>query len=60
MVKAAVGGDWKGYLSPLLNVIAIGVSFLAPWIAASLYVLVALIWLVPDRRIEHALEARGR
>jgi uncharacterized membrane protein len=56
LLKAAVGGDWKGRLSPVLYVIAIVAAFWVPWVSASIYVLVALIWLVPDRRIEHALE----
>ncbi len=51
----ATGGDWKGYLSPALYLAAIGVSFVNPRIAQALIVLVALIWLVPDRRIERVL-----
>ena len=56
MLKSAVGGDWKGKLSPLLYVIAIASTFWVQWLALALYVLVALLWLVPDRRIEHALQ----
>jgi uncharacterized membrane protein len=55
LLAAALGKDWKGKLSPILYLSAIGLSFLKPWIATALYVLVALIWLVPDRRIERAL-----
>ena len=51
----ALGKDRKGKLSPVLYAVAIAASFIRPWIAGSIYVLVALIWLVPDRRIEHAL-----
>jgi uncharacterized membrane protein len=51
----AVGRDWKGKLSPLLYVVAIPLAFWSQWIALSIYVLVALMWLVPDRRIEHTL-----
>ncbi|MEZ5289069.1 MAG: hypothetical protein R2712_30555 [Vicinamibacterales bacterium] len=51
----AVGSDWKGKLSPLAYIIAIPSAFVASWISLTLYVLVALIWLIPDRRIEHAL-----
>ena len=51
----ALGKDWKGKLSPVLYAVAIAASFIRPWIAGGIYVLVALIWLVPDRRIEHAL-----
>jgi uncharacterized membrane protein len=51
-LKQAIGGDWKGKLSPILYVAAIGISLVAPGVALALYGLVALIWLVPDRRIE--------
>ena len=51
----AIGKDWKGKLSPILYAIAIGASFFRPWLAGSIYVLVALIWLVPDPRIESVL-----
>jgi TMEM175 potassium channel family protein len=55
LLKKAVGSDWKGKLSPIFYVIAILSAFWSQWIAQSLYVLVALIWLVPDRRIERAI-----
>jgi uncharacterized membrane protein len=58
LLKAAVGKDWKGRLSPLLYAIAIAVSFLSPWIAGGIYVVVALMWLVPDRRIAHVLVSK--
>jgi uncharacterized membrane protein len=48
----AIGSDWKGWVSPVLYALAIGLAFVSPWIADAIYVLVALIWLVPDRRIE--------
>ena len=51
-LKAAIGGDWKGKLSPVLYLAAIAVSFLLPPLALAIYVLVAVLWLVPDRRIE--------
>jgi uncharacterized membrane protein len=54
----AVGRDLKGALSVLLYAIAIVASFAAPRVACGLYVLVAIIWLVPDRRIESALARR--
>jgi uncharacterized membrane protein len=50
-----VGSDLKGKLSPVLYVIAIFTAFFAPWVAGTLYILVAALWLVPDRRIERAL-----
>jgi uncharacterized membrane protein len=55
-LKAAVGGDAKGRLSIVLYVAAIPSAFLSPWISDGLYVLVALMWLVPDRRIESNLD----
>jgi uncharacterized membrane protein len=55
LLGRAVGTDWKGKLSLVLYVIAIGVAFTSHWTSKAIYVLVALIWLVPDRRIERAL-----
>lgn len=59
VLKKAVGSDWKGKLSPALYLLAVGSAFLAPWMAQGLYVLVALLWLVPDRRIEHLFVAES-
>jgi len=58
LLKKAVGGDWKGKLSPIIYLVAIPVAFWSPWISQGLYVLVALVWLVPDRRIENALAGK--
>jgi len=55
LLRRAVGRDWKGTLSPLAYVAGIAGSFWSPWISEALYVLVALVWLVPDRRIERVL-----
>jgi uncharacterized membrane protein len=55
VLKKAVGSDWKGKVSPLLYAVAIAIALWLPWASLTIYVLVALIWLVPDRRIEHAL-----
>ena len=55
VLASALGRDLKGKLSPFIYVAAIALSFANPWIACALYVLVALIWLIPDRRIERAL-----
>jgi len=55
LLHTAVGRDFKGKISPVLYVMAIPSAFLSQWLAGGIYVLVALIWLVPDRRIEHAL-----
>jgi uncharacterized membrane protein len=52
----AVGSDRKGNLSLLLYAVAIGSAFIEPFVSCGLYVVVALIWLVPDRRIEAVLE----
>ncbi|MDB5810947.1 MAG: hypothetical protein JWN94_3069 [Betaproteobacteria bacterium] len=57
LLKKAVGGDWKGKASPIFYLTAIAAAFWAQWIAQALYVLVALLWLVPDRRIEKVLGA---
>lgn len=48
----AIGKDLKGYGSLVLYLIAIGLAFVQPWLADGIYVLVALMWLIPDRRIE--------
>jgi uncharacterized membrane protein len=55
VLAAALGRDIKGKLSPLLYAMAIGAAFMHPGIADALYLLVALMWLIPDRRIERAL-----
>jgi uncharacterized membrane protein len=55
LIRKAVGADWKGKLSPVLYAIAIGLAFVSHWVSLAVYVVVALIWLVPDRRIEHVL-----
>jgi uncharacterized membrane protein len=55
VLAEAVGRDWKGKLSPLIYLIAIPLSFISPWTASALYAFGALVWLVPDRRIERAL-----
>ena len=57
VLKRAIGGDWKGKASPILYAIAIPTAFWSRWISLSVYVLVALIWFVPDRRIERIVSA---
>jgi uncharacterized membrane protein len=52
VLRQAVGGDWKGKASPLFYLVGIGLTFVSAWLSQAIYVLVALIWLVPDRRIE--------
>ena len=55
-LKAAIGSDWKGKLSPVVYVIGILTTFRWPGVAQALYVAVALLWLIPDRRIERSLQ----
>jgi len=55
LLRRAVGNDWKGKVSAAAYVAAILASFRSPAISQAIYVLVALLWLVPDRRIERAL-----
>ncbi|MBS1116010.1 MAG: hypothetical protein H6Q87_394 [candidate division NC10 bacterium] len=58
-LKAAVGTDWKGKLSPLIYLVGIASTFWWPWVAQALYVAVAAVWLVPDRRIEKGISVHG-
>ena len=55
VLRKAVGSDWKGKLSPVLYLCAVPLAFVERWVAVALYVLVALIWFTPDRRIERAI-----
>jgi uncharacterized membrane protein len=57
-LAAAIGSDSKGRVSTLLYLLALPLAFVRPALAIALYVLVSLIWLVPDRRIERRLEER--
>lgn len=57
IVKRAVRRDWKGKLSPVLYAVAIPMAFWWKWISLLIYVVVALIWLIPDRRIEKLLRS---
>lgn len=52
ILARAIGKDLKGKASPILYLIAIGSSWISSWIAGAIYILVAFIWLIPDRRIE--------
>ena len=52
LLAAAAGRDWKGKLSPVCYLVAIALAFVSPWLSNALYVFVALIWLIPDSRIE--------
>ncbi len=57
VLARAVGKDFKGKLSPVIYLTAIPLAFVNSWLANGLYVLVAIIWIVPDRRIERALDS---
>ena len=54
-LAVAIGGDTKGKVSPLLYAAAIPIALVAPWVAVGIFVVVALIWIVPDTRIERTL-----
>jgi uncharacterized membrane protein len=55
MLAEALGRDLKGKLSPVFYATAIGLAFVYPWASIAIYVAMALMWLVPDRRIENAI-----
>ena len=55
VLEKAVGSDWKGKISLILYATAIPIAFVSRWVSLGLYVFGALIWLVPDKRIEKAL-----
>jgi uncharacterized membrane protein len=55
VLASALGSDFKGKISPFLYASAVALAFVDPWISIAIYVLVAVMWLVPDRRIEKVL-----
>jgi len=55
LLAKAVGKDSKGKLSPVLYLIAIPIAYVLPLISGALYVVVAVMWMIPDRRIEEIL-----
>jgi uncharacterized membrane protein len=55
VLATALGSDFKGKISMIIYLAAIPLAFLEPWLSCALYVLVAIIWIVPDRRIEKTL-----
>ena len=59
ILASELGRDRKGKLSLALYVVGIGGSFVSPWLGGALYVLVAALWLVPDRRLERVVEKHG-
>jgi uncharacterized membrane protein len=54
-IATALGSDWKGKLSPVLYLAAIGLSFVSAWLAGAIYVLVAALWFIPDRRLARVI-----
>jgi uncharacterized membrane protein len=60
LVAKAIGRDWKGKLSPVLYFVAVLLAFVSRWIAGGIYVFVALLWLIPDPRIERKVEEREK
>jgi uncharacterized membrane protein len=59
LLKKAVRGDWKGKVSPVLYLAGIAAAFWAPRVSQGLYLTVAVLWFVPDKRIEHVLVREG-
>lgn len=57
VLARAIGRDLKGKVSPLLVCLAVGLSFVDRWLSVAIYVMIALMWLVPDRRVERAITA---
>lgn len=60
VLTQSIGKDTKGKISPVLFTAAIPLAFVSPWIAGGLYVFVAVMWLIPDRRIECTLVTMER
>ena len=56
LLATALGSDFKGKVSVAIYAVAIPLAFLRPWLALALFILVAIIWLIPDRRIERRIE----
>jgi uncharacterized membrane protein len=59
-LRAALGRDLKGRLSPLMYLTGIALTFIAPWLGVAAFVVAALVWLIPDRRVERFLAAEAR
>ena len=60
VLAAALGTDFKGRISILIYILAIAAAFAVPWVAVALYAIVALMWLIPDRRFERVLLEHGK
>ena len=59
LLAEAIGSDWKGKLSLVLYIASIPLAFVSPWIANGLFILLASLWFIPDRRIERAIGKHG-
>jgi TMEM175 potassium channel family protein len=59
LLRRAVGMDWKGKASAVAYMVAVAAAYARPSVAQAIYGLVAMLWLVPDRRIERTLAANG-
>jgi len=55
LLAAALGSDFKGKISIVIYLVAIPMAFVRPWISCLFYILIAIIWLIPDRRIERKI-----
>ncbi len=55
VLRKAIGKDMKGKLSPMFYLVAIPIGYWSQWLAGGLYLLMALIWLIPDKRIERTI-----
>ena len=56
-LRKALGNDWKGKVTPAIYVVGIALAFVAPLASYACYLAVALVWFIPDRRVEAALSA---
>jgi len=59
LLRRAIGSDWKGKMSPIVYLAAIPLAFVSPPVSMALYVFIALVWLIPDTRIERTLAQRN-
>ena len=55
VLAKALGSDFKGKISPILYIAGIALAFVSPWVSMAVYVLVAVLWLVPDQRIANVI-----
>ena len=58
-LAVALGKDWKGKMSVIIYLVAILLAFLNPWLGFGLYIVVAIMWFIPDRRIEQKVKREG-